>query len=441
MSVYRVGSNKSSNNVFPSVRPTLDLDFANSKTLDPRITYSRASGGSYVGPDGFIKYAGVNEPRFTYDQNTGESLGLMIEDGGTNLLTGSEDFGPLYWVRLNSVDSIANQIISPDGNLTADKFVENTNTSHKVLARNFTAIANNTYTFSIFVKAAERSSIMIHVRKSDYSDRFGAVFNLKTQTITPEVALSGTLNNSSIVKYPNDWYRISVSGNIGTNTAAVVTMYLIGNSGPFDIGYLGDGVSGMYVWGAQLETQTFPITVPSSYIPTQASTRTRARDDTEIRGKNFSDFYNQNGGTVYSDITVMAARAENTSNFSFDRAYSFTNSNFNLDGIDITIFKAGTQRFYIFGVTDNTVDLGNSILGSFLQYPRAKTCVSFTTRNITAYLNNNKAPQAFPRKLITCDRLFLGKPQRFQLTPYIIISRFTYYPRQLPEEQIRILTR
>jgi hypothetical protein len=45
MSVYRVGGNKSSQNVFPSVRPTLDLDFANSKTLDPRITFTRARVG------------------------------------------------------------------------------------------------------------------------------------------------------------------------------------------------------------------------------------------------------------------------------------------------------------------------------------------------------------------------------------------------------------
>jgi hypothetical protein len=37
---------------FPNVLPTLDLDFANSKTLDPRITFTRASGGSYVGADG-----------------------------------------------------------------------------------------------------------------------------------------------------------------------------------------------------------------------------------------------------------------------------------------------------------------------------------------------------------------------------------------------------
>jgi hypothetical protein len=52
---------------FPNVLPTLDLDFANSKTLDPRITFTRSSGGSYVGADGLIKYAGVNEARFDHD--------------------------------------------------------------------------------------------------------------------------------------------------------------------------------------------------------------------------------------------------------------------------------------------------------------------------------------------------------------------------------------
>jgi hypothetical protein len=39
---------------FPNVLPTLDLDFANSKTLDPRITFTRSSGGSYVGADGLL---------------------------------------------------------------------------------------------------------------------------------------------------------------------------------------------------------------------------------------------------------------------------------------------------------------------------------------------------------------------------------------------------
>ena len=71
---------------YPEVRPTLDLNFARVKALDPRITFTRASGGSYVGADGLIKYAGVNEPRFDHDLSTGESLGLLVERNSNNLI-------------------------------------------------------------------------------------------------------------------------------------------------------------------------------------------------------------------------------------------------------------------------------------------------------------------------------------------------------------------
>jgi hypothetical protein len=64
---------------YPKVRPTLDLNFARVKELYPIITFTRASGGSYVGADGLIKLAGVNEPRFDHDPYTGESLGFLVE--------------------------------------------------------------------------------------------------------------------------------------------------------------------------------------------------------------------------------------------------------------------------------------------------------------------------------------------------------------------------
>jgi hypothetical protein len=61
----------------------------------------------------------------------------------------------------------------------------------------------------------------------------------------------------------------------------------------YDYIYIGDGSA--YLWGAQLEQGSFP----TSYIPTQASTRTRAADNASITGKNFSEWYNQDEGTYY----------------------------------------------------------------------------------------------------------------------------------------------
>jgi hypothetical protein len=67
----------------------LDLRFALQKTLDPRVTFTRASSGTYVGSDGLIKTATTDEPRFDHNPTTGESLGLLVEEARTNLLLNS----------------------------------------------------------------------------------------------------------------------------------------------------------------------------------------------------------------------------------------------------------------------------------------------------------------------------------------------------------------
>lgn len=76
--------------ILPPIRPSLLLDFANSKALDPRITFTRASTATYFGADGLLKTAAVNEPRFDHDPATGECKGLLIEEQRTNLLLNSD---------------------------------------------------------------------------------------------------------------------------------------------------------------------------------------------------------------------------------------------------------------------------------------------------------------------------------------------------------------
>ena len=52
---------------YPTIEPSLKLDFANARALDPRITFTRASTATYVGANGLIKTAGVDEARFDHD--------------------------------------------------------------------------------------------------------------------------------------------------------------------------------------------------------------------------------------------------------------------------------------------------------------------------------------------------------------------------------------
>ena len=115
---------------YPSIRPTLDLNFAATKTLDRRITFTRDSLGTYVDDMGIIKYASNNTPRFDHDPVTGESLGLLIEESRTNQMIYSSDI---------TGDTAQNGTITgdattaPDGTTTADKYAANsTNGIHRV---------------------------------------------------------------------------------------------------------------------------------------------------------------------------------------------------------------------------------------------------------------------------------------------------------------------
>ena len=421
--------------------PSLDLNFASNRSLidsvssNNLVTFTRASGGTYVGDDGLVKTATTNEPRFDHDPVTRESLGLLVEEQRSNLLTGSEDFSPSYWVPLNSVSVSSNTVLSPDGNSNTDKFIENTNTTHKVLARNFTLTANTTYTYSLFVKSAERNSLMIHVRKSDYSDRFGASFNLSTQVATVETAGLGLLSSTDIKKYPNDWYRISITGNIGSNTSAVVTMYLIGGGGAFDIGYTGDGSSGIYLWGAQLEQGSFP----TSYIPTSGSIVTRNADNASITGTNFSGWYNQSGYTIFTNHVSPPV----TQNGPYPRIFNITTTSSG-DVNRLNHYHAplvvGGYRIGASVIENNTighVDLNTT----FSQGLVAKMASRFAENDSSLSLNgsivgndNNSSINSVSRDILTIGAAI--NQQYLNST----ISRFIYLPTRLPNTTLQRLT-
>ena len=77
------------NTQLPNIKPTLNLNFAKTKILDPRITFTRNSIGTYFDQYGVLITAQANQARFDHDPVTGESLGLLIEESRTNLLLNS----------------------------------------------------------------------------------------------------------------------------------------------------------------------------------------------------------------------------------------------------------------------------------------------------------------------------------------------------------------
>lgn len=230
--------------------------------------------------------------RFDHNPTTFESLGLLIEESRTNLLTYSEQFDNAAWSKSNATIT-ANTIVSPDGALTGDKLVEDTANSTHFVQRNatvtFTAAA---HTWSVYLKAGERT--WARLTMLDGATTFGAYFNLSTGAIGATAA--GTTATATPVG--NGWYRCSVTAT--TAATASGSARIIAANADSGQTYTGDGYSGIYIWGAQLEVGAFA----TSYIPTVASQVTRAVDAASMTGTNFSSWYNQAAGTLYVDYNL-----------------------------------------------------------------------------------------------------------------------------------------
>ena len=301
--------------LFPTVRPTLNLDFAKTKALDPRITFTRASTGTFVGVDGLIQTAATDVSRFDHNPTTGESLGLLVEEARTNLL-------------LNSAT-----LSTQSATVTA-----------------------------------------VPTTLSFYGT--GTVTLTGVSTAGPLVG-TGASNRVSLTFTP---------------TAGSLTLTVSGS-----------------VTNAQLEAGAFP----TSYIPTVASTATRAADVASITGTNFSSWYNNTEGTFVTDAILA---------FTQDAGNPFT-----FGGVFYTT------------VVDAVRTLGNATIMSGLSNSLtsfSKTAVALKSGNFAIGRGGN----------ITASSSTVYTPTGTQwainssLGSLAVIKRLAYYPVRLPNAQLQALT-
>jgi len=178
-----------------------------------------------------------------------------------NLLTYSEQLDNGVWQKFGATVT-ANNTISPTGTLTADKLVEGTLNDLHYTNRNVTN-TNSLFTFSIFAKKSERNFLYLQAFAT-IPNNFAyvplAYFNLNNGTL-------GTVSggNATIQDYGNGWYKCTlICTSIFPQTSASVGFYCMLASSNAVNSYLGDGTSGIYLWGAQLTEGTNP----QSYFPT-----------------------------------------------------------------------------------------------------------------------------------------------------------------------------
>jgi hypothetical protein len=334
------------------------------------LTFSRAGAlpsfnATRVNSDGLIEEVLSNVPRLDYSD--GGCPSLLIEPQSTNLLLRSEEFNDAYWTKTNTTIT-TNSIISPDGNLTADKLVENTsNSSHTVHNASVSIIASTDYTFTCFAKKDERDSISFQIFFFGSNTGYNVIVNLNDGSFTTIDTgdLTSLNKRAEVVYFSNGWYKITVGlkTSITSTFARITTSIRSGGSST----YLGDGTSGLYLWGAQLEALPYA----TSYIPTVASTVTRVAET--VSKLNLNSLPNAYPFTVFVEPIF---RIDNSFAFSFLNSASIQ-----------TYFTVRINGNKIQVLTRDSVEIITQSLSNFNLNQFYKIAVVFSSSEIKLYVN------------------------------------------------------
>lgn len=258
-------------------------------TFNELIDFTRSTTGTYLGSDGLLKTAAINEPRLEYDAS-GNPLGLLIEEARTNLFINS--IPNSGWTTSNTTLSF-NVAESPDGQATAGLFAETAagNAHMTYQSGGFNFVGGTAYTSSVYVKANTATSCQLTTTSSGFGSTAYANFDLSNGTL----GTTGASATSSIQEIGNGWYRISMTATAGTSAFGSGGFIALNNNNPSAPRlplYAGDTSQSIYVWGNQVETGAFP----TSYIPTSGSTVTRSKDIASLPVERFA--YNQPQGSI-----------------------------------------------------------------------------------------------------------------------------------------------
>lgn len=182
---------------------------------------------------------------------------LTLRPACYNRLTYSTTFSNAAWVKSQAtVNSVT--INSPIGTTDAFSFIEdNTNNQHRLYQNNTTV---GVLTTSIYVKYLSRQYFGIRLYNNDGTKYVLQLFDVLNGTVGAQSAL-GVTGTGSIQSVGDGWYRCTLT--LGATIDNANVLYWLSNSNTItDAGgttYTGDGVSGVYVWGAQLVTGSQPL--------------------------------------------------------------------------------------------------------------------------------------------------------------------------------------
>jgi hypothetical protein len=228
----------------PTVRPSLLLDFANSKTLDPRITFTRGSTATYW--DGHT--------------TTKAEENLVVSDASAG-----SDVPSMVNARLWVGGGTGTEITAPDGSSDVRKWGADTSNGEHTSYLLYSSVGalpsspdNKNYTWSAYFKRGsgyDYGTIRMY-NMSASGAQIIQVFDLVNGTLSTLTDANGDLVTATITDGGNGWYRCSITFPYKVTGGSLQVGFAPNNSS--GITYTGDGTSYGYHWGFQMEQRDAP---------------------------------------------------------------------------------------------------------------------------------------------------------------------------------------
>jgi hypothetical protein len=402
--------------------PTLSLNFAEDKTLDPRITFARASTARFYDANGILQSAANNVARFDHNPVTGESLGLLIEEQRTNSIRNSTGVGavagtpgtlPTNW-RFTGGGLAANVIgtgVEGGINYIDVQFVGTTTASSSGFRfegnSGVTAASGQTWTSSFYIRQVGGSTSGFSTIGSSLS---GIVSSGSPNAAT--VPLINDLGASSLSAF-----RPSVTVALANvNTTAIRPQLLL----TYSIGAAIDIT--LRIGLPQLEQGAFA----TSPILTTTAAATRAADAASMTGANFSSWYAGGAGTLFVD-TLFSPIVDNVTRFTSELSVGTTSEVF-----ATATFSAST-RFRAGGVSSGGI-------GTLTANQPYKFAYSFENGGQSASLNGASVVTGVLTSTAQPDRLTIGATRNNAAHINTTIKKLAFYPLRLTDTQLQALT-
>ena len=388
--------------------------------------------GEYVKTTSTINSA----PRFDHDPTTGESLGLLVEESRTNSLTDSEDLTGQF--KADVTVPFDSSVVNPTGSTGSYKILADSGLSGGsnggIRIFKSTSPADNIVASAFVKKSTHR---YVYIGFGGLVNSFTALFDIEPGLTSNRLlgqSGNGTFTNidAGYQNLPNDWIRIwAVGTTTGTNGP---TVGLGPDAATFNItNWTAAGTEEIYAWGLQYEDN---VSFPTSYIPTEGSTVTRAADVASISGSNYSGWFNASEGSLYGEAQSFQSTASATALAVISDA---TLSN--RWEVDLRAGTAGgAGRTTIKSNGSNSFDTSNKASPVFVTNQNYKIASAAAANNFGYSFAGGVAVQdssgAMP---ISPDRMEIGNRSN-ALVLNGTIRRLVYWPQRLPNEVLQTIT-